>query len=191
MRRYVWYRPHMTLQQPDYNHLQETLSIYTHMLCHIFSNISRDYSSHTRKLLNSTLLQGLIAIIADNVTSKLGNVITPKTSGHCSVVTFYFKSAYMQLLFIYCFRVGWHVYIVTVTPASLIPWYFFYFSRIGRKLLLPLDVCLSVHRCICIEKKKPTRCHWMIYCTYSKWSEFLATDTEVSGSIPGATRFSE
>ena len=23
------------------------------------------------------------------------------------------------------------------------------------------------------------------------WSEFLATDTEVSGSIPGATRFSE
>ena len=24
-----------------------------------------------------------------------------------------------------------------------------------------------------------------------KWSEFLATDTEVSGSIPGATRFSE
>ena len=24
-----------------------------------------------------------------------------------------------------------------------------------------------------------------------QWSEFLATDTEVSGSIPGATRFSE
>ena len=24
-----------------------------------------------------------------------------------------------------------------------------------------------------------------------KWSGFLATDTEVSGSIPGATRFSE
>jgi hypothetical protein len=24
-----------------------------------------------------------------------------------------------------------------------------------------------------------------------KWSEFLATDPEVSGSIPGATRFSE
>ena len=23
------------------------------------------------------------------------------------------------------------------------------------------------------------------------WSEFLVTDTEVSGSIPGATRFSE
>ena len=23
------------------------------------------------------------------------------------------------------------------------------------------------------------------------WSEFLATETEVSGSIPGATRFSE
>jgi len=23
------------------------------------------------------------------------------------------------------------------------------------------------------------------------WSEFLATDTEVPGSIPGATRFSE
>ena len=26
---------------------------------------------------------------------------------------------------------------------------------------------------------------------WSKWSEFLATDTEVSVSIPGATRFSE
>ena len=26
---------------------------------------------------------------------------------------------------------------------------------------------------------------------YCYWSEFLATDTEVSGSIPGATRFSE
>jgi len=25
----------------------------------------------------------------------------------------------------------------------------------------------------------------------SKWSEFLATDTEVPGSVPGATRFSE
>jgi hypothetical protein len=25
----------------------------------------------------------------------------------------------------------------------------------------------------------------------AEWSEFLATDTEVSGSIPGATRFSE
>jgi len=24
-----------------------------------------------------------------------------------------------------------------------------------------------------------------------RWSEFLATDTEVPGSIPGATRFSE
>jgi len=27
--------------------------------------------------------------------------------------------------------------------------------------------------------------------TVVKWSEFLATDTEVPGSIPGATRFSE
>ena len=31
----------------------------------------------------------------------------------------------------------------------------------------------------------------IIFYIYSKWSEFLATDTEVPGSIPGATRFSE
>ena len=31
---------------------------------------------------------------------------------------------------------------------------------------------------------------FLIYCLL-KWSEFLATDTEVPGSIPGATRFSE
>jgi len=95
----------MTLQQQDYCRLQETVSIYTHM-CHIFSNISRYYSSRTRNLLNSTLLQGLTAIIVDNVTSKLGNVRTPKNSGHFSIVTFAFKAAYTQLLFIFGFCLG-------------------------------------------------------------------------------------
>jgi hypothetical protein len=95
----------MTLQQQVYCR-QETVSLYTHMLCHIFSNISRDYSSRTRNLLNSTLFQGLIAIIADDFTSKLGNVRTPKNSGHFTIVTFPFKTAYTQLLFIFGFRVG-------------------------------------------------------------------------------------
>ena len=38
----------------------------------------------------------------------------------------------------------------------------------------PLDVCLSVHRCICVEKKNPTRCHWMVYCTYNMLNMFRA-----------------
>ena len=31
----------------------------------------------------------------------------------------------------------------------------------------------------------------LVFCICTQWSEFLATDTEVPGSIPGATRFSE
>ena len=33
--------------------------------------------------------------------------------------------------------------------------------------------------------------HAKVTASVVQWSEFLATDTEVSGSIPGATRFSE
>jgi hypothetical protein len=96
----------MTLQQQHYCRHQETVSLYTHMLCHIFSNIGRDCSSRTRKRLNSTLLQGLIAIIADNFTSKLGNIRKHKNSEHFSIVTFPFKAAYTQLQLIFGFRVG-------------------------------------------------------------------------------------
>ena len=40
--------------------------------------------------------------------------------------------------------------------------------------LFQTDVCLSVHRCICVEKKKPTRCHWMLYCIYNTHNMFRA-----------------
>ena len=41
-----------------------------------------------------------------------------------------------------------------------------------------------------------TKLYYVYYCTrvtasVVQWSGFLATDTEISGSIPGATRFSE
>jgi len=102
------------LQQQDYCRLQEIVSLYTHMLYHVFSNISRDYSSSTRNLLNSTLLQGLTAVIADDVTSKLGNVRTPKNSGHFSIVTFPFKTPtrnyYLFLVFALDDMLGHHRY---------------------------------------------------------------------------------
>jgi len=34
-------------------------------------------------------------------------------------------------------------------------------------------------------------CYIILTASVVQWSEFLATDTEVPGSIPGATRFSE
>ena len=49
--------------------------------------------------------------------------------------------------------------------------------------------------CICVEFKNVLKISMNNgFCKTAsvvEWSEFLATDTEVSGSIPGATRFSE
>jgi len=43
-----------------------------------------------------------------------------------------------------------------------------------KHITLEHDVCLSVHRFICVIKKKPTRCHWMVYCTYDMLNMFRA-----------------
>ena len=46
-----------------------------------------------------------------------------------------------------------------------------------------LDVCLSVDRCICVEReKKKTWCHWMLYCTYDMLNMFRAPPCPSSGS---------
>jgi hypothetical protein len=49
---------------------------------------------------------------------------------------------------------------------------------------IPEDITLQIYiLCVCVLELL-TLSRWL-------WSEFLATDPEVPGSIPGATRFSE
>ena len=57
-----------------------------------------------------------------------------------------------------CFPMAW------LGALRMIHWYVVHqqmFLRF-RYLHVLYAWCVSVHRCICVEKKKPTRCHWMV-----------------------------
>ena len=62
-----------------------------------------------------------------------------------------------------------------------------------RSTTIIMELALNLAKVIFMLKHSVKLCRYMLFGTASvvEWSEFLATDTEVSGSIPGATRFSE